>query len=96
MTIIIGRILSSIMNKPVKFKTKPIAPSFISLFSFFLNHLRITAICKFTKFNSIIICADINKETHLESIKLKSVFETNLSPQTKSPTNVGIRNCKKS
>ena len=61
MTIIIGRILFSIMNKPVKFKTKPIAPSFNSVFSFFLNHLRITAICKYTKPNSIIICADINK-----------------------------------
>ena len=55
MTIIVGRILSSEMNKPVKFKTKPIAPSFISEFSFFLNHLRITAIFKYTKPNSIII-----------------------------------------
>ena len=64
MTIIIGRILSSIMNKPVKFKTKPIAPSFNSVFSFFLNHLRITVIYKYTKPNSIIICADINKKTH--------------------------------
>ena len=64
MTIIVGRILSSEMNKPVKFKTKPIAPSFISAFSFFLNHLRITAICKYTKPNSIIICEDINKKLH--------------------------------
>ena len=64
MTIIIGRILSSIMNKSMKFKTKSIAPSFISAFSFFLNHLRITIICKYTKPNSIIICADINKKPH--------------------------------
>ena len=64
MTIIIGRILFSIMNKPVKFKIKPIAPSFNSVFSFFLNHLRITAICKYTKPNSIIFCADINKKPH--------------------------------
>ena len=69
------------MNKPVKFNTKPIAPSFISAFSFFLNHLRITVICKFTKSNSIIIYADINK-------KPQSGYETNLSPQTKNPTNV--------
>ncbi len=64
MTIIIGRILLSIMNKPVKFKTKPIAPSFNSMFSFFLNHLRITAIRKYTKPIFIIICADINKKPH--------------------------------
>ena len=64
MTIIIGRILSSIMNKPVKFKTKPIAPSFISAFSFFLNHLPITAIFKYTKPNSIIIWVDLNKKPH--------------------------------
>ena len=64
MTIIIGRILSSIMNKSMKFKTKSIAPSFISAFSFFLNHLRITVIYKYTKPNSIIICADTNKKTH--------------------------------
>ena len=64
MIIIIGRILSSIGNKLMKFKTKSIAPSFISAFSFFLNHLRITAICKYTKPNSIIICADINKKPH--------------------------------
>jgi len=64
MTIIIGRILSSIMNKSMKFKTKSIAPSFIRAFSFFLNHLRITVIYKYTKPNSIIICADINKKPH--------------------------------
>ena len=69
MTIIIGRILSSIMNKPVKFKTKPIAPSFNSMFSFFLYHLRITAICKYTKPNSIIICVDINKKPHKCGVK---------------------------
>ena len=61
MTIIIDRILPSIANKSIKLKTKNIAPSFISAFSFFLNHLRITVICKYTKPNSIIICADINK-----------------------------------
>ena len=64
MTIIVGRILFPKMNKPVKFKTKPIAPSFISAFSFFLNHLRITAIFKYKKPNSIIILADINKKPH--------------------------------
>ena len=62
MTIINGRILSSIMNKPVKFKTKPIAPSFNSVFSYFLNNLLTEAICKYTKLNSIIICVDTNKE----------------------------------
>ena len=45
----------------MKFKTKSIAPSFISAFSFFLNHLRITVIYKYTKPNSIIICAGIKK-----------------------------------
>ena len=64
MTIKVGRRLSSIMKKPVKFKTKPIAPSFISAFSFFLNHLRVTAICKVTQSKSIIIFADINKKPH--------------------------------
>ena len=64
MIIIIGRILSSIGNKLMKFKTKSIAPSFIRAFSFFLNHLRITVIYKYTKPNSIIICADINKKPH--------------------------------
>ena len=64
MTIIIDRILPSIANKSIKFKTKNIAPSFISAFSFFLNHLRITVIYKYTKPNSIIICADINKKPH--------------------------------
>ena len=62
MTIIIDRILPSIANKSIKLKTKNIAPSFISTFSFFLNHLRITVIYKYTKPNSIIICADINKK----------------------------------
>ena len=61
MTITIDRILPSIVNKSIKLKTKNIAPSFISAFSFFLNHLRIT---KYTKPNSIIICADINKKPH--------------------------------
>ena len=66
MTIIIGIILSLsfIVNKSIKLKTKNIAPSFISAFSFFLNHLRITVIYKYTKPNSIIICAGINKKTH--------------------------------
>ena len=64
MTITIDRILPSIVNKSIKLKTKNIAPSFISAFSFFLNHLRITVICKYTKPNSIIICADINKKPH--------------------------------
>ena len=62
MTITIDRILPSIVNKSIKLKTKNIAPSFISAFSFFLNHLRITVIYKYTKPNSIIICADINKK----------------------------------
>ena len=64
MTIIIDRILPSIANKSIKLKTKNIAPSFISTFSFFLNHLRITVIYKYTKPNSIIICAGINKKPH--------------------------------
>ena len=64
MTITIDRILPSIVNKSIKLKTKNIAPSFISTFSFFLNHLRITVIYKYTKPNSIIICADINKKPH--------------------------------
>ena len=64
MTIIVGRILFPKMNKPAKFKTKPIAPSFISAFSFFLNHLRITVTYKYTKYNSIIICVDINNDPH--------------------------------
>ena len=64
MTIIIDRILPSIANKSIKLKTKNIAPSFISTFSFFLNHLRITVIYKYTKPNSIIICAGINKQPH--------------------------------
>jgi len=66
MTIIIGIILSLsfIVNKSIKLKTKNIAPSFISAFSFFLNHLRIAVINKYTKPNSIIICADINKKPH--------------------------------
>ena len=62
MIIIIGRILSSIGNKPMKFKIKSIALSFIRTFSFLLNHLRITAIYKYTKPNSRIICAGINKK----------------------------------
>ena len=61
MIIIIGRILSSIGNKLMKFKTKSIAPSFIRAFSFFLNHLRIAVIYKYTKPNSIVICAGTNK-----------------------------------
>ena len=64
MTIIIDRILPSKAKKSIKFKTKNIAPSFISAFSFFLNHLRIAVINKYTKPNSIIICADINKKPH--------------------------------
>ena len=64
MTIIIDRILPSIANKSIKLKTKSIAPSFIRAFSFFLNHLRITVISKYTEPNSIIICADINKKPH--------------------------------
>ena len=76
MTIIVGRILFPKMNKPVKFKTKPIAPSFNSVFSFFLNHLRITAICKYTKPNSIIICADINKNpTNVGLDYIKKIFK---------------------
>ena len=66
MTMIIGRILSSIMNKPVKFKTKPIAPSFNSVFSYFLNNLLIKAICKYTKLKSIIVFVDTNKEPLLD------------------------------
>ena len=73
MTIIIDRILPSIANKSIKLKTKNIAPSFISAFSFFLNHLRITVICKYTKPNSIIICADINKKPH-ECEALKNII----------------------
>ena len=73
MTIIIGRILSSIMNKPVKFKTKPIAPSFNSVFSFFLNHLRITAICQYTKPTSIIIFENINKKPHECGVLYKKI-----------------------
>ena len=61
MIIIIGRILSSIENKLMKFKIKSIEPSFIRKFSFLLNHLRITAIHKYTKPNSGIICAGVNK-----------------------------------
>ena len=61
MIIIIDRILPSIANKSIKFKTKNIAPSFISTFSFFLNHLRITVIYKYTKPNSIIIRTGIKK-----------------------------------
>tara|TARA_Y100001970_G_scaffold257537_1_gene336334 strand:+ start:517 stop:729 length:213 start_codon:yes stop_codon:yes gene_type:complete len=63
MTIIIDRILPSIAKKFIKFKTKNIAPSFISVFSFFLNHLRITVIYKYSMSNYIIIWADINKKT---------------------------------
>ena len=70
MTIIIGRILSSIMNKPVKFKTKPIAPSFNSVFSYFLNNLLIKAICKYTKLNSIIVFVDTNKEPLLNDQRI--------------------------
>ena len=62
MIITIGRILSSIKNKLIKFKIKSIAPSFIRTFSFLLNHLRITAIYKYTKPNSRIICAGVNKK----------------------------------
>ena len=62
MIITIGRILSSIENKLMKFKIKSIAPSFIRTFSFLLNHLRITAIYKYTKPNSRIICAGVNKK----------------------------------
>ena len=76
MTIIIGRILlfPSKINKSVKLKTKNIAPSFISAFSFFLNHLRITVICKYTKPNSIIICVDINKKPLLIDQCITSAF----------------------
>ena len=68
MTIIIDRILPSIVNvkKSIKLKTKSIVPIFVRAFSFFLNHLRITVIYKYTKPNSIIICADINKKPHNE------------------------------
>ena len=76
MTIIIDRILPSIANKSIKLKTKNIAPSFISTFSFFLNHLRITVICKYTKPNSIIICADINKKPHKCGALCKSKIKT--------------------
>ena len=66
MTIIIGKILSlsSLVTKSIKLKTKNIEPSFISAFSFFLNHLRITVIYKYTKLNSKMICADKNKKPH--------------------------------
>ena len=50
------------MNKPVKFKTKPITPSFNSVFSYFLKNLLIKAIYKYTKLDSIIIFVDTNKE----------------------------------
>ena len=74
MTIIIDRILPSIANKSIKLKTKNIAPSFISAFSFFLNHLRITVIYKYTKPNSIIICAGINKKSHECEVLFKNIL----------------------
>ena len=74
MTIIIDRILPSIANKSIKLKTKNIAPSFISTFSFFLNHLRITVIYKYTKPNSIIICAGINKKAHEYEVLFKNIL----------------------
>ncbi len=64
MTIIIDRILPSTVNNSIKLKIKNIAPVFIRAFSFFLNHLRNTFIYKYTKPNSKIICADINKKPH--------------------------------
>ena len=73
MIIIIGRILSSTGNKLMKFKTKSIAPSFISAFSFFLNHLRITAICQYTEPASIIICENINKKPHECGVLYKKI-----------------------
>ena len=76
MTIIIDRILPSIVNKSIKFKTKSIVPIFIRAFSFFLNHLRITVIYKYTKPNSIIICADINKKPHKCGALCKSKIKT--------------------
>ena len=62
MTITIDTILPSTVKKSIKFKTKSIAPIFVITFSFFLNHLRIIVEYKYTKRNSIIICADINKK----------------------------------
>ena len=64
MTITIDTILPSTVKKSIKFKTKSIAPIFVITFSFFLNHLRIIVEYKYTKRNSIIICADINKKPH--------------------------------
>ena len=67
MTITNDRKLPCLLNKSIKFKTKNIVPSFVSTFSFFLNHLRITIILKYAKPESIIICAYIKKRhTNLE------------------------------
>ena len=85
MTIIIGRILFSIMNKPVKFKTKPIAPSFNSVFSFFLNHLRITDICKYTNYKTkmdMIYVLDIYKINS----EIKSSINQSINKGTKCKT----------
>ena len=64
MTITIDTILPSTVKKSIKFKTKSNAPSFVITFSFCLNHLRIIGKYKYTRCNSIIICADVNKKFH--------------------------------
>ena len=73
MTITIDTILPSTVKKSIKFKTKSIALIFVITFSFFLNHLRIIVEYKYTKRNSIIICADINKKPH-ECGALKNII----------------------
>ena len=61
MTIMVDIMLPSIVNvkKSIKFKIKNIVPIFVRAFSFFLNHLRITVIYKYTKPNSIMDAAHI-------------------------------------
>ena len=61
MTIIVDIMLPSIVNvkKSIKFKIKNIVPIFVRAFSFFLNHLSITVIYKYTKPNSIMDVAHL-------------------------------------
>ena len=90
MTITIDTILPSTVKKSIKFKTKSIAPIFVITFSFFLNHLRIIVEYKYTKHNSIIICADINKNPTNVETNTNALFYPKQTTLTNQPIKKGI------
>ena len=78
MTIINGRMLflPSKINKSKKLNIKNIALSLFSVLSFFLSHLRIAVIYKYTKPHSIIICVDKNKKPINMGPESKNYFKS--------------------